>query len=132
MSMSINELEKALSFRYPNRVSNNSGELSVDGQPPTPEMLADAPQALSDALEANRVKAINDEMSKRIAAACGDESERIRIVAESLGTLYLALRPTLPDSVKATLDGNMTKLQSTGSIRTRAAQMIQDKTLDWN
>ena len=41
--MSSDQLEKALSFKFPNRVSNNSGVILVDGEPPTADMLASAP-----------------------------------------------------------------------------------------
>jgi hypothetical protein len=81
--------------------------------------------------EENRIKAINEEADRRVAAVTGDQTQVNQDLALAVGLIYLELRSQLSASTRQRLDPIAGKSQSANAIRLHALAMIQNPALTW-
>lgn len=129
--MSPDQLEKAFRFHFGEVVGNNSGVITVNGEPPTAEMLASAPEWLAQALDADRVALIKQQANERVEAITGGQEQVNKDIATVVAVLYANMRPTLSDSDRSICDPMAAKQLQAKQVRIREAQMIQDASLTW-
>lgn len=92
------ELEKSLRHHFGDVVGNNSGVITVNGEPPTADMLASAPQWLASSLEAERINAIKLKANEIITAKY-PAWKQVNLAAQSIEMMLFKGFMELPDDV---------------------------------